>query len=144
MNSETEAVKALRSKVETYLRDEGLSYEVKPDGKLMLRKGTTAVTIQPLPWEKHTLVRVLAPVALNIQNVTPALTQGLLEKNNELLFGKFSLDIANRAVWFEHVLLGDFLDADELLVAVVTVAVTADRFDETVAELARGQRVADL
>jgi len=142
--SESQAVESLRAKVERFLRESGLSYEVKPDGSLLLRQGSTAVQVRALQWNKHTIVRVLAPVALNLQKVTPDLTLFLLERNNELLFGKFSLDTANRAVWYEHVLLGDFLDAEELIVAVTTIAITADRYDDEVAAHGRGQRVADL
>jgi hypothetical protein len=144
MAIETEAVEVLRSKVENYLRQRQLSYEVKPNGSLWIRQGSTVVVVSPSQWGERTLVKLAAPIALNIRQVTPELTRFLAEKNYQLLFGKFSLDTENNAVWYEHVLLGDFLDAEELFVALVAIALTADEHDEQVAEMAGGQRIADL
>lgn len=137
-------VEALRAKVESYLREKGLSYEVRPDGNLWLRQGSTLVVINIADWGERTLVRLAAPVALNITQVTPELTRFLAEKNHQLLFGKFSLDTQGNGVWYEHVLLGDYLDAEELVVAVAAIALTADELDEEVARLSGGKRVADL
>lgn len=137
-------VQALRSKVEDYLRQRQLSYEVKPNGSLWIRQGSTIVVVNPSEWGERTLVKLAAPVALNITKITPELTRFLVEKNFELLFGKFSLDTNGNAIWYEHVLLGDSLDAEELFVAVAAVALTADQHDEEVAKMAQGKRVADL
>jgi hypothetical protein len=137
-------LEALRSKVENYLRQKQLSYEVKPNGSLWIRQGSTVVVVSSSEWGERTLVKLAAPVALNITSVTPELTRFLVEKNFELLFGKFSLDTNGNAVWYEHVLLGDFLDAEELFVAVAAVALTADQHDEEIAKMAQGKRVADL
>lgn len=137
-------VQALRSKVEDYLRQRQLSYEVKPNGSLWIRQGSTIVVVNPSEWGERTLVKLAAPVALNITKITPELTRFLVEKNFELLFGKFSLDTNGNAIWYEHVLLGSSLDAEELFVAVAAVALTADQHDEEVAKMAQGKRVADL
>jgi len=144
MATEEKVVEALRSKVQTFLSQKQLSYEVKPNGSLWLRQGSTVVTISPVQWGERTLVKLAAPVALNIGKITPQLTRFLAEKNNQLLFGKFSLDAKAKAVWYEHVLLGDFLDAEELFVAVAAVALTADQHDEQVSKMARGKRMQDL
>jgi len=137
-------VETLRSNVEDYLRQKKLSYEVKPNGSLWIRQGSTVVVVNPSEWGEQTLVKLSAPVALNITKITPELTRFLVEKNFELLFGKFSLDTNGNAIWYEHVLLGDTLNAEELFVAVATVALTADKYDEQVAKMSRGKRVADL
>ncbi len=137
-------VETLRSNVEDYLRQKKLSYEVKPNGSLWIRQGSTVVVVNPSEWGEQTLVKLAAPVALNITKITPELTRFLVEKNFELLFGKFSLDTNGNAIWYEHVLLGDTLNAEELFVAVATVALTADKYDEQVAKMSRGKRVADL
>ncbi|MDY7039322.1 MAG: YbjN domain-containing protein [Chloroflexota bacterium] len=144
MANEAKTVEALRGKVETYLSQKQLSYEVKPSGSLWIRQGSTIVTINPIQWGEQTLVKLAAPVALNVTKITPQLTRFLVEKNYQLLFGKFSLDTEGNAVWYEHVLLGDFLDAEELFVAVAAVALTADEYDEQVAKMAQGKRVKDL
>ena len=137
-------LEVLRGKVESYLRQKQLSYEVKPNGSLWIRQGSTVVVVSPSDWGERTLVKLAAPVALNITKVSPELTRFLVEKNFELLFGKFSLDTNGNAIWYEHVLLGDSLDAEALFVAVAAVALTADQYDEEVAKMAQGKRVADL
>lgn len=134
----------LRGKVENYLMQKQLSYEVKPNGTLWIRQGSTIVVVNPSDWGERTLVKLAAPVALDISKVTPELTRFLAEKNFELLFGKFSLDTNGKAIWYEHVLLGDFLDAETLFVAVAAVALTADQYDEEIAKMAQGKRVVDL
>ena len=144
MTNESKDIEALRNRVQTYLRQKQLSYEVKPNGNLWIRQGSTVVVVDPRPWNERTLVKLMAPVALEISKITPELTRFLAEKNHQLLFGKFSLDTEGKAVWYEHVLLGDDLDAEELFVAVAAIALTADEYDEQVAKMARGKRVADL
>ncbi len=143
MTTEPKTVAALRSKVETYLRQSNQSYKEGPDGAFLIASGSTFVAILPTQWGERTVVKLTAPVALDITKVTPQLTRFLAEKNNQLLFGKFSLDTEQKAVWYEHVLLGDFLDAEELLIAVALIAHTADEHDEQVSKMARGRRPID-
>jgi hypothetical protein len=134
----------LQSKVESYLRQSKLGYEVKSDGRLWVRQGSTILVIDAAQAGDHTVVRLGAPVALNITKISLELTRFLLEKNYLLLFGKFSLDTEENAIWYEHTLLGDALGAQELLVAMAMIALIADEFDEQVSEMAGGQRVTDL
>jgi hypothetical protein len=134
MATESKAVEALRSKIRTYLRQKQVSYEVDyEDGTITARRGSTAVIIKPMEWGERTLVKLVAPVVLSVSKVTP--------KNNQLLLGKFSLDTKDdtNAVWYEHVLLGDSLDAEELSVAVEAIATTADEYYEQVWEMARNK-----
>lgn len=136
-------VAALRERIAGYLRDAQLEWEER-GGHFILTQGSTAVTIAAETWgEARTIVRILSPVAIDIQRITPELTQFLVTENNSLLFGKFSLDVEGRTVWYEHALLGDFMQAEELLVAAAAVATTADEYDERVSELAQGHRAAD-
>jgi len=135
----------LRAKIEGYLREKKLVYEGLPDGRYALRQGSTKVFIVPLAWTGgQTLVKLFAPVALAITQITPELTRFLVEKNAELLFGKFSLDAKGKAIWYEHVLLGNSLDVEELFSAIVTIALTADQYDEQVQALSGGKRLADM
>jgi Archaeal ATPase./Tetratricopeptide repeat. len=140
----TDKVEVLRSKVESYLRQKQVGYEARSDGTFWIRQGSTIVTVSANAWGERTLVKLAAPVALDITKITPELTRFLLEKNSELLFGKFSLDTRGRTIWYEHVLLGDFLDVEELFIAVAAVALTADEHDEQVSKMADGRRAADL
>ncbi len=137
-------VQALRSQIEGFLRQKQLSYEVKPNGGIWVRQGSTIVVISPSDWGERTLVKMAAPVALDIAQITPELTRFLAEKNHDLLFGKFSLDTNGKAIWYEHVLLGEKLDVERLFVALAAIALTADEYDEQVSKMAKGKRVADL
>lgn len=131
MATESKAVEALRSKIKIYLRQKQVSHEVDyEDGTITARRGSAAVIIKPMEWGERTLVKLVAPVVLSISKVTPKLTRFLAEKNNQLLFGKFSLDTKDdtNAVWYEHVLLGDSLDAEELSIAVEEIATIADEY----------------
>ncbi len=131
MATESKAVEALRSKIKTYLRQKQVSYEVDyEDGTITARRGSAIVIIKPMEWGERTLVKLVAPVVLSVSKVTPKLTRFLAEKNNQLLLGKFSLDTKDdtNAVWYEHVLLGDSLDAEELSVAVEEIATIADEY----------------
>jgi hypothetical protein len=142
MATESKAVEALRSKIRTYLRQKQVSYEVDyEDGTITARRGSTAVIIKPMEWGERTLVKLVAPVILSVSKVTPKLTRFLAEKNNQLLLGRFSLDTEDdtNAVWYEHVLLGDSLDAEELSVAVEEIATIADEYYGQVWEMARDE-----
>jgi hypothetical protein len=134
----------VRRKVEIFLREKRLNYEVRAGGDFYVRYGSTFAVVAPREWQERTLVKLLAPVALNITKITPELTRFLAEKNNQLVFGKFSLDTRNSAVVYQHALLGDFLDAEELFIGVAAIVGTADQYDEEVSNMAGGERVADL
>lgn len=145
MTDAAKTVEDLRSRIEGYLREKKVGFEIRPDGSYKVRHGSTAVLIIPRPWaEKHLLVQLVSAVALNITQITPELTRFLAEENHNLLFGKFSLDPKNNAVWYEHSLLGDNLDPEELFSAIVTIVSTADQYDEKITGMAGGQRVADM
>ncbi len=143
MSEPSQKVEALRNKIQKYLSQRNLSYEVRPSGDLWIREGSTVVAIVLSDWNEQTLVSVMAPVALDVKKVTAELTRFLAEKNNDLLFGKFSLNPEDNSIWYTHVLLGDYLDEEELFVAVAQVAITADEYDEQVSKMARGRRWVD-
>ncbi|MEJ2549103.1 MAG: YbjN domain-containing protein [Anaerolineales bacterium] len=143
MSETSPKVEALRNKIQQYLSQKNLSYEVKPSGELWVREGSTVVAIVAYDWNEQTLVSVMAPVALDVKKVTAELTRFLAEKNHELLFGKFSLNPENNSVWYTHVLLGDYLDEAELFVAVSQVAIVADDYDEQIVKMTRGRRWID-
>lgn len=138
MASESKAMEALISKIRTYLQQKQVSYEVDyEDGTITARRGSTAVIIKPLEWGDRTVVKLFSGVVLSVDKITPKLTRFLVEKNSELLFGKFSLDTKDgtNAVWYEHVLLGDSLGAEELSVAVGAIAAVAEEYSEQIWEM---------
>ncbi len=137
-------VDKLRSKVESLLRERGQVYQILPDKTVLIRHGSTAVSVRCAEFGDNTVVRLLAPVATGLEDITPELTLFLAEQNNDLIFGKFSLDTKANAVWYEYALLGDQLDAEELYSALAAVVLTADKYDEEVCSLTGGKRFADV
>ena len=145
MGTEPKFVEELRAKVEKFLREKKLNYQVKPNGTILVPQGSTVVAVLPTGWgeKDQTIVKLSAPVSMQITKITPELTRFLVEKNNELLFGKFSLDVKNNIIWYEHVLLGNYLDIEELFTALATIALTADKYDEEVSKMSGGKRYVD-
>ncbi len=144
MVSESPAIQELRRKIVAYLEHDGTPYRVDEHGSYIFRYGTTLVFIQPLEWHTYTLVKIFAPLAFEITRADRELAYVLTERNFNLVFGKLSLDLERRSIWLEHVLLGDFLDADELLVTLDVIAATADQYDEQIATIAGGKRIIDM
>ncbi|MDH5745621.1 MAG: YbjN domain-containing protein [Candidatus Bathyarchaeota archaeon] len=135
----------LRSRIETYMRQKGLPYTVEPTGIYRISHGTTFVRLGVFQTKAGVnILKLMAPVALEITKITPELTRFLAEKNGELLFGKFSLYTKNKNIMYEHTLFGDTLSAETLYTSIVLIVGTADQFDEQVAKMAAGKRVKDL
>lgn len=93
MGTESKIVEELRSKVEKYLRQKQLSYEVKSGGTLWVRQGSTVVVVAPMQWgeNEQTLVKLSAPVSLEIKKISPELTRFLAEKTINYCLGNFPL-----------------------------------------------------
>jgi hypothetical protein len=66
--------------------------------------------------------------------LTDELARYLAVENLTLLFGHFAFHEKENQVWFGHALLGDFLDAEELVTALSTVARTANKYDDLIKE----------
>lgn len=70
--------------------------------------------------------------------------RALNDRNSRLRFGKFFWDRDARSIILEYDLLGEFLQAEELLNAVNQVARTADQHDDLLlGELGTGRRAVD-
>lgn len=84
------------------------------------------------------VVRVFSITNVDVE-ASPGLGLFLATTNFGLAFGRFSLDVNNNAVWFEHNLPGEAFADDELAVVVRMVAQTANEFDERIAEMFGGE-----
>ncbi len=128
---EPEAVVSLREMVETRLAQLG-GYFVDPHGNYVLGLQSARTFVVPTWLETGvTVVRVFAITNLGVP-VTAELTQYLLEKNLEFVFGAFALDVEKGAIWFNHNLLGQFAAPDELEMTIAAVIETANRFDDEI------------
>jgi hypothetical protein len=100
------------------------------------------VDVRPFLGES-TVVRIASPVLSDVE-LTDGLALRALELAAGAAFGRFSYLPERRELWFEHTLLGDALDPDELRLAVSTVARVADGEDDALAGAFGGKRYADL
>lgn len=134
MVPESVSVEALSGEIRNCLSQKGIPHEVDyEDGTITARRGSATVIVKTMKWGEQSLVKLVAPVVLSVDNVSPELTRFLVETNSQLLFGRFSLDTQDNynAIWLEHVLLGDSLNVDELSIAVDSLAKVADEcFDQ--------------
>jgi hypothetical protein len=100
------------------------------------------VDVQPFLGES-TVIRVASPVLSRVE-LGDALALRVLEIADGSPLGRFSYLDARKELWFEHSLLGDALDPDELELAVGTIARVADGEDDALAAAFGGLRYADL
>lgn len=129
---EPPAVLKLREKIEASLAGMVDGYATDDHGNYVLGLESARVFVVPAWLEgDKTVIRVFAITNLDVP-VTADLTQYLLEKNMEFVFGGFALDVENGAVWFNHNLLGDFVAPEELEATMSAVAHTADQYDDEI------------
>lgn len=141
---ESEALKTLRLTIEKYLNESFGAYLRDQKDNYILKAGSARVFITPMDWmEGQTLVRIIAPINKDIEP-SADLTRYLSVENMKVIFGKFTLEPNTRAIFFEHTLLGDFLNRKELEVAVRAVAVTADQYDDLIQEQFGGKKIGEL
>ena len=140
-----ERIDQQRSDFESLLRERGIAYQVKPDKALLIAYRTTVVQLSWYDLGDRTAVRLLVPVVVEISKITPVLSLFLAETNNDLaqtnddvLRYSFSLDTKRNAVWFEHGLLADHLDAEELYSALAAIAATVAEYAEQISSLSGG------
>jgi hypothetical protein len=100
------------------------------------------VDVRPFLGES-TVVRVASPVLSRVV-LGDELALRALELADGSPVGRFSYLRERQELWFEHTLLGDALDPDELELAVGTIAHIADSEDDALASSFGGLRYADL
>jgi hypothetical protein len=127
------------ARVREYLDGLGVVFETADGGTLKVDAGTTAVYIHVEDVAARRVVSLMAPVLVGVDAGEARLCE-LLTLNSELRFGKFSWHADRRTVTVEYELLGDFLDRDELAVALQAVGEIADTCDERLQPLLGGRR----
>ncbi len=135
-------VKTATEKIEYYLQQKGWPYEGDQSG-FKLYQGSTYVHVTIKQWGENSLVCIRCPLALNVTNLNHDLLQMLMEKNYELILGKFSYNRNAQAIYYEHAILGNDLDPEELYSALESAAVVADKYDDQIALMSGGKRAID-
>jgi hypothetical protein len=134
------------------LAGERVVFEVASDGcrfHVPVPQGSAAVDIDFHPWARgRTLIRLHAHVLVEL-DVREDNRLDILEHLNSLnqssLFGRFFLDADRSTIVLEHELLGDDLDADELVNALYTVGMLADQTDDELQRsLGTGRRAVEI
>ena len=116
----------------------GKPVERDPDGDYLLPVGQVQVTVAPRAgFDGSVVTRVFAVTNVGI-NVAPELGLFLARLNFGLMFGRFSLDVEHRSIWFDESLLGEQFREEELRVAVQIVATTADAWDDRLKQMFGG------
>jgi hypothetical protein len=149
MAEPSQELKVLREKIERCLKEILSGYEVR--GELYaVRQGSSVTFIRPFDWrEGATLVRLYSPV---LEKVTKAGNERMFEEfsvlNDRFIFGKLYWTGTNEdksigSIYLEHMLLGEYLDADELKTALFATALTADEIDDELKAKFGGERWSD-
>jgi hypothetical protein len=110
------------------------------DGDYVLDIGHVRIFVAPraLPGPPPPIIRVFAITNAGV-NLTSELGLFLARLNFSLMFGRFSIDTDNAAVWFDETLLGEHVTEEELRFTVEMVAATANEWDQKIAGMFGGK-----
>jgi hypothetical protein len=130
---------AVAERIEKVLPDlTGAPVKRDADGDYVLPIRDVHVTVAPrIAPGGGIVVRIISISNVGV-NVTPELGLFLANLNFGLIFGRFALDAANRAIWVDESLLGDHFSDDELRFSVHTVASVADDWDDRLKQMFGG------
>jgi hypothetical protein len=115
-------LQALRVKLESYLPELFGAYRVDQSRDYSVEIGKVVVYVAPKPWTDDSAVVTVWTYTNEEVAVSFDTLAKLNDLNSRLTFGTYILDERARFVAFEHSLLGDYLDPEELRAAVYAVA----------------------
>ena len=118
----------------------GKPAERDADGDYLLDLGHVRVFVAPraLPGRPPPIIRIFAITNAGVE-LTADLGLFLSRLNFTLMFGRFSIDADNSAIWFDETLLGDHVTPEELRFTVEMVATTANEWDQKLAGMFGGK-----
>ena len=144
-------VEATTQKVQRMLV-EGFGDVILTKDGFSVERGSTRVSIEVKDWGKDSkgdpssIVRVWAPLVRQLKP-TPEFYRWAAVDGSRFLFGSVTVleneEGTECLVVFDHSVLGDYLDMDELCGAVAVIASTADDLDDIVHDKFGGKRYAD-
>jgi hypothetical protein len=123
----------MRDRVRYILTDLLGPVEVDRDGEFSFRHDSARIFVGVRPFDEGTVVEVRAYTNIGVPP-SPELYEYLALNANAYVFGHLGAfeDEGGMVVIFSHRLLGDYLDPEELKVAVAAVASTADEIDDEI------------
>jgi len=138
-------VAEVKERVQRSLTKEFGTISVDADGDYWVTAGSARVYVSVKEWNDRTLVDVFAQTNFDL-TPSPELYEWVAKHSSSYRFGHVSLvefDDGTARIDFCHRLLGDFLDPDELTVAVGAVGFSADEIDDEIKERFGGRRFGD-
>ncbi len=135
------AVLQTKEKVQRFLTDLVERVGIDSDGDFHFRHGSAHIFVRVSEWhDEETLVRVWAPTNIGIPP-TPELFKYLALEGSNYLFGRLDAieEEGKVNVYFAHMLLGTYLDPEELKSVAAVVAKTADEIDDKIKNLFGGR-----
>lgn|SRR5512141_246230 len=141
---DSEALTTLKSTIAKYLQESFGGFLRDQNDNFILQAGSARIIIAPVDWvDGQTLVKVIAPVNMG-GGPADELAKFLVAENLKLIFGKFSVEPTGPMVFYEHALLGDFLNRKELEMAVRAIASTADKYDDEIQARFGGKKFGEI
>lgn len=126
-------VQQLRDRVQRLLIDQHGSVSIDRDGDFFVRRGSSVTYVRIMPWgDSSTLVKVWTIMVTGVP-LTPDVYRWVAVDGQSYWFGHARVvegEDGTGRIQFEHVLLGDVLDADELHAAVQGVSSSGDELDD--------------
>ena len=128
-----------RERIEPIVEDLlGRPPERDADEDYILPIGEVHVTVAPRAGlDGSIVIRGFAVTNVGI-SATPELGLFLARLNFGLMFGRFSLDVEHRSIWFDETLLGEQFREEELRFAVQVVSTTADAWNDRLKQMFGG------
>lgn len=143
-------VTSLRPLIQRYLREGFGSFYTDEDGDYVIPYESVRVHVIPRDWEEVPDLRTGEPRTYTVvlvcawtnrdMSIDGQLAEFIANENSNLLFGRLSLDAKRGAVRLDNNLLGDYLNFEELVVAVACVAKEAEHYRELIAARFGGRR----
>ncbi len=145
-------VEATQQKVQRMLVEGFGDVTLSKDGSFAILRGSTRVNIEVRDWgkdakgEPSSIVRIWAMVARGVKP-SPEFYRWAAVDGSKFMFGSVTVleneGAAECFVAFDHTLLADYLDMDELCGAVAMIAGSADDIDDIVHDRFGGKRYID-
>ena len=104
--------------------------------------GSTFISVGVIDWgDNQAIICARSPLVQGVE-ITPDLMRFLLEKNNAMAFGAFSID-SDGDINFDHTIYGPTCTKEDLRISTKAVLFTADKFDDEIVSRWGGKRALD-
>lgn len=126
-------VEQVKEKVQRILVEALGSVSIDKDGDFFVRHESTVVYVRVSELRDDATIVKSWAILLNDVPLTPEVYRWVATEGQEYFFGHARLvetEEGKGRIQFEHILLGDYLDPDELEWAVIALGNTADQLDD--------------